>query len=124
MKYQRAVLPPRTDLRSWRTRVAARVMVRGLDLAERLMSRMLVEVTPPADDPFYRVPENLEAFSPGEVLDGRPVEVRGFRRLVKADACQVKFRSTDSHGEPVSRAPPLIVSRALSPARPHPRPPS
>jgi hypothetical protein len=102
MKYQRAVLPPRTDLRSWRKRVAARVMVRGLDLAERLMSRMLVEVTPPADDPFYRVPENLEAFCPGEVLDGRPVEVRGFRRLVKADAWQVKFRSTDARGAAVS----------------------
>jgi hypothetical protein len=52
MKYRRRVLPPRTDLRSRRRRVAARVMVRGLDLAERLMSRMLVEVTPRADDPF------------------------------------------------------------------------
>ena len=55
MKYHRAVLPPRIDLRSRRKRVAARVMVRGLDLAERLMSRMLVEVTPLADDPFCRV---------------------------------------------------------------------
>jgi Secretory lipase len=111
MKYQRAVLPPRTDLRSWRKRVAARVMVRGLDLAERLMSRMLVEVTPPADDPFYRVPENLEAFCPGEVLDGRPVEVRGFRRLVKADAWQVKFRSTDSHGAAVSGVTTVMIPR-------------
>lgn len=80
MKYQRPVLPPRTDLRTRRKRVAAAAMVRGLDLAERLMLRMLVEMTPPADDPFYRVPENLEAFRPGEVLDVRPVEVRGFRR--------------------------------------------
>jgi hypothetical protein len=38
-------------------------MVRGLDLGERLLSPLLVEVTPPADDPFYRVPENLEACS-------------------------------------------------------------
>jgi Secretory lipase len=111
MKYQRAVLPPRTDLRSWRKRVAAGVMVRGLDLAERLMSRMLVEVTPPADDPFYRVPENLEALSPGEVLDGRPVEVRGFRRLVKVDAWQVKFRSTDSHGAAVSGVTTVMIPR-------------
>jgi hypothetical protein len=89
MKYQRAVLPPRTDLRSRPKRVAASVMFRGLDVYERLKSRLLVEVTAPADDPFYRVAENLEAFRPGEVLEVRPVEVRGFRRLIKADAWQV-----------------------------------
>src|ERR1700730_9198584 len=111
MKYQRAVLPPRTDLRSRRKRVAARVMVRGLDLAERLMSRMLVEVTPPADDPFYRVSENLEAFCPGEVLDGRPVEVRMFRRLVNADAWQVKFRPTDVHSAAVSGVTTVMIPR-------------
>jgi hypothetical protein len=111
MKYQRAVLPARTDLRSRRTRVAARVMVRGLDLAERLMSRMLVDVTPPADDPFYRVPENLAAFRPGEVLDGRRVEVRGFLRSVKADAWQVKFRSTDTRGAAVSGVTTLMIPR-------------
>jgi acetyl esterase/lipase len=113
MKYQRAVLPPRTDLRSRRKRVAARVMVRGLDLAERFMSPMLVEVTPPADDPFYRVPENLEAFCPGEVLDRRPIEVRSFRRLVKADAWQVKFRSTDTRG-----AAAFGVTTVMIPRRP------
>jgi Secretory lipase len=111
MKHQRAVLPPRTDLRSRRKRVAARVMVRGLDLAERLLSRMLVDVTFPADDPFYRVPENLEAFCPGEVLDGRPVEVRMFRRLVKVDAWQVKFRSTDGHGAAVSGVTTVMIPR-------------
>ena len=102
MTNQSAVLPPRTDLRSRRKRVAAGAMVRGLGILERLMSRMLVEVTPPADDPFYRVPENLEAFYPGEVLDGRPVEVRGLRRPVSADAWHVKFRSTDTQGAAVS----------------------
>jgi acetyl esterase/lipase len=111
MKYQRAVLPPRTDLRSRRERVAARVMVRGLHLGERLLSRMLVEVPPPADDPFYRVPENLEAFRPGEVLDRRPVDVRMFRRLVNADAWQVKFRSTDSHGAAVSGVTTVMIPR-------------
>src|SRR3979490_415760 len=113
MKYERAGLPPRTDLGSWRKGVAARVLVRALDLAERLMSRMLVEVEPPADDPFYRVPENLEAFCPGEVLDVRRVEVRGFRRPVKADAWQVKFRSTDTRGAAVSG-----VTTVMIPQRP------
>jgi hypothetical protein len=111
MKYQRAVLPPRTDLRVRRKRVAAKVMVRGLDLYERLKSRLLVEVTPPADDPFYRVPENLEALCPGEVLDSRPGEVRGFRRLVKSDAWQVKFRSTNSSGAAVSGVTTVMIPR-------------
>jgi hypothetical protein len=87
------------------------MMVRGLDLSERLMSQMLVEVTPPADDPFYRVPENLEVLRPGEVLDARPVEVRGFRRLVKADAWQVKFRSTDSRGAAASGVTTVMIPR-------------
>jgi hypothetical protein len=63
-------------------------MVRGLEVHERLMSRLLVEVATPADDPFYRAPENLGAFRPGEALDARPVEVRGLRRPVGADAWQ------------------------------------
>ena len=92
------VTSARTDLRSRRKRVAARVMGRGLDLYERLNARMLAEVTPPADDPFYRVPENLEAFYPGEVLDGRPVEVRGLRRPVSADAWHVRQSAANVRG--------------------------
>jgi hypothetical protein len=108
---QRAVLPPRTDLRTRRERVAARVMVRGLDLYERLMSRVLVDVTRPGDDPFYRVPEMLHGFRPGEVLDARPVEVRGFRRVMRADAWQVKFRSTDTRGAAVSGVTTVMIPR-------------
>ena len=65
MTGQRVALPPRTDLTSRRKRVAARVMVRGLGLYERLTSRLLVDVTAPADDPFYRQPENLGRAPPG-----------------------------------------------------------
>src|SRR5436305_2942489 len=111
MKYQRAGLPARTDLTSRRKRMAAHVMVRGLDLAERAISRMLVEVTPPAEDPFYRVPENLEEISPGVVLDARPAEARGFRRVVRADAWQVKFRSTDSIGAATSGVTTVMIPR-------------
>jgi hypothetical protein len=77
MTCQRAVLPPRTDLRTWRKRVAAKAAVHAEDLYERLKSRVLVEVTPPTDDRFYRAPDRLEALRPGEVLEGRPVQVRG-----------------------------------------------
>ena len=51
-----------------------------LDLYERLTSRLVVSVTAPAYDLFYRQPGDLDALRPGEVLDARPVEVRGFRR--------------------------------------------
>ena len=86
-------------------------MVRGLEFYERLKSRVLVDVTPPGDDPFYRVPGNLEAFRPGEVLDARPVEVRGFRRVIRADAWQVKFRSTDTRGAAVSGVTTVMIPR-------------
>jgi len=111
MKYQQRVLPRRTDLTSRRERFAAKIMLRGLDLYERLRSRLLVEVPPPTDDPFYCMPENLEAFRPGEVLDARPVEVRGFRRLINADAWQVKFRSTDSSGAAASGVATVMIPR-------------
>jgi hypothetical protein len=108
---QRAVLPPRTDLRTGRERVAASVMLRGLDLYERLKCRVLIDVTVPGEDPFYRVPEKLDAFRQGEVLDARPVEVRGFRRVISADAWQVKFRSTDTHGAAASGVTTVMVPR-------------
>lgn len=111
MNGHRVALPPRTDLRSRRERVAASVMVRGLGLFERLSSRMLVSVTSPADDPFYDVPETLESFRPGTVLDARPVEVRMLRRVVKADAWHVKFRSTDTRGRAVSAVTTVMVPR-------------
>jgi hypothetical protein len=98
MTHERAVLPSRTDLSTRRKRVAAMAAVRAEHLYERLKSRVLVEVTPPTDDLFYRAPSNLEALRPGEVLEGRFVEVRGFRHVIKADAWQVKFRSNDVEG--------------------------
>jgi hypothetical protein len=98
MTRQRAVLPPRTDLTTWRRRAAARAAVRAETLYERLKSRVLVEITPPTDDPFYRVPERVGDFRPGEVLEGRSVEVRAVRHVIEADAWQVKFGSTDVDG--------------------------
>jgi hypothetical protein len=86
-------------------------MVRGLDLFERLKARLLVEVPPPPDDPFYRRPEDLEGFRPGDVLDARPVEVRGFRRSIDADAWQLTFRSTDSSDGAASGVTTVMVPR-------------
>ena len=86
-------------------------MIRGLRRLERLKSRVLVEVPLPVDDPFSGQPEHLEALRPGEVLDARTVEIRGFRRPVKADAWQVKFRSTDARGAAVCGVATVMVPR-------------
>jgi hypothetical protein len=120
MTYQRAVLPPRTDLRTRRTRVAAKAAVHAEDLYERLKSRVLVEVTPPTDDPFYRAPDKLGAFRPGEVLEGRPVQVRGVRHVIEADAWHVKFRSTDVEGAPSWGVATVMIPRRrfVGPVRP------
>jgi Secretory lipase len=96
---------------SRRKRLVAKAVFRGMDLYERLNSRLLVRVTAPADDLFYRQPEDLDALRPGEVLDARPVEVRAFRRRIQADAWQVKFRSTDSSGAAVSGLTTVMIPR-------------
>ncbi len=117
---QRAVLPPRTDITSPRKRLVAKGAVHGEHLYERLKSRLLPGVTLPTDDPFYRVPENLEAFRPGDVLESRSVEIRGFRLGIKTDARQVKFRSTDATGAAVSGVATVMIPRRRfnGPSRP------
>lgn len=69
--YQRAALPPRTDLTTRRKRVAATSAVHVEGLYERLKSRVLADITPPQDDPFSTAPDKLEACRPGEILDDR-----------------------------------------------------
>jgi hypothetical protein len=86
-------------------------MLRGWELIERLAERVLIDVTHPAEDPFYREPENLQALAPGEVIGTRPVEVRALRRVIKADAWQVKFRSTDTSGAALCGATTVLVPR-------------
>jgi Secretory lipase len=107
----------RADLTSRRQRAVAAATVRGLHAYERLTSRVLVGVTAPADDPFYRQPEDLHAARPGDVLDARSVEVRVFRHEIDADAWQLQFRSGDSSGAAVSG-----VTTVMIPRRPFPGP--
>jgi hypothetical protein len=77
------------------------------------MSRVLVNVTHPGEDPFYREPEDVGAFRPGEVLDIRPIEVRALRHVIRADAWQVKFRSTDSGGTAVCGVSTVMIPHRL-----------
>ena len=95
-------------------------MARSLQVFAGLKSRVLVDISHPDDDPFYRVPEPLAGLRPGEVLDARPVQVRAVRHLVKAEAWNVKLRSTDSHGAAVAGVATVMVPHRSfdGPARP------
>src|SRR5947208_389648 len=101
----------RSDLTSRRERVIATAMSRGMSLTERVLFRNAVDVPPPEDDPFYAAPDDEMALSPGEIVDARPVEVRGRRGPIDGDSWQVKYRSTDTHGSPVTAVSTVIIPR-------------
>jgi hypothetical protein len=105
------VLPPRTDLTSRRKRAIATALRHGVHLSERIRVRLLPEVTHPMDDSFYASPENIDAVRPGDVLESRPVEVRGLGGPVQADAWQLKFRSTDTSGAGAPGVATLMIPR-------------
>jgi pimeloyl-ACP methyl ester carboxylesterase len=89
--------------------VGARVALRTLNTTEKLRSRFLPETVLPANDEFYRQPSDLQAHRPGDVFDVRTIQARSFRRPIKADAWQVKFRSTGMNGEAVAGFTTLLV---------------
>src|SRR5688500_18006414 len=103
--------PPRIDLTSRRERVLAFAMSRGMSLAERLLFHSAADVPAPEDDRFYAAPGDEWARSPGEIVDTRRVEVRGRRGPINADAWQLKYRSTDTRGNPVTAVTTVIVPR-------------
>jgi pimeloyl-ACP methyl ester carboxylesterase len=72
---------------------------------------MLVDVPGPAAEPFDGAAEQLDTSGPGEVFDSRPVEVRGFRRVVDADAWQLRFRSSDTRGAGICGITTVMVPR-------------
>lgn len=109
---RRPELPPRTDLTSrWRRGVTG-LAVRGERLAAGAKERVLVDVGPPAGDPFARCEdEGLDAHPPGAVLDHREVEIRSLRRVLDVDAWQIRFRTSDVRGRAVAGVTTVMVPR-------------
>lgn len=99
------------DITSRSKRLAAVVLLGVLRWYERLKARVLVDVTPPADDPFYEQPDNLSSYSLGAIVDSRPVEIRLFRRRLKIDAWHLKFRTTASDGTPAAGVATVMLPR-------------
>lgn len=62
----------------------------------------------PIADEFYSVPPNLGDSRPGDILSARPVPAPAL--FLSTDAVQLKFRSTNSQGDPI-----VAVTTVLSP---------
>jgi len=95
----------------------------ALHRAARTYDRKLPDYPLPTDDPFYashRDHEDLASIEPGTLLDWRPIPVKGTRLKVVADGWQIRFRSTDTAGDPISSVATLFVP--LTPWQGGPRP--
>jgi hypothetical protein len=90
----------------------SKTMMSGLHRAARLQERKLPDYPLPTDDPFYRGDEDLASLQPGTLLDWRPIPVKGMVIKVAANGWQIRFRSTDTLGEPISSVATLYVPTA------------
>src|SRR5262249_22750056 len=68
------------------------------------------DVPLPTDDPWYESHEALDTIQPGTLLAHRPVEFRpGSHWVSHAMAWQLRYRSTDTVGQPISAVATLMV---------------
>lgn len=70
---------------------------------------------PPDPDPFYAAGPGLASHAAGDVLDSRKVPAPGFPG---ADAWQIRYRSTNSQGEPIPAVTTVLVPVGGAPNRP------
>ena len=56
----------------------------------------------PDNDPFYAQPDSMPDANPGTVLAQRPTTIRALGIPVPVRAWQVKYLSTDTHGQPAA----------------------
>jgi pimeloyl-ACP methyl ester carboxylesterase len=84
--------------------------------------RKLPDVPLPTDDSWYESHEDLDAVKPGTLLAHRPIDFRArFTFGVSASAWQLRYRSTDTAGRPISAVATLMVSdRAWASEAPRP----
>jgi pimeloyl-ACP methyl ester carboxylesterase len=87
----------------------SKTMMSGLHRAARLQDRKLPDYPLPTEDPFYTGDEDLASLPPGTLLDWRPIPVTGTVIKVAANGWQIRFRSTDTAGQPISSVATLYV---------------
>jgi pimeloyl-ACP methyl ester carboxylesterase len=91
-------------------RALSRAMTAGLHAAMAAQDRRLPVHPLPTDDPWYSAPEPLSALAPGTLLAWREIEFRGKPNFgAQARSWQLRFRSTDTAGAPISAVATLMV---------------
>ena len=73
--------------------------------------------SPPDQDPFYRAPDSLGSYRPGEVIRSRPVTVLGPTALSSVHAFQLLYRTTDATGDPIATVTTLLLPSVPAPGR-------
>jgi pimeloyl-ACP methyl ester carboxylesterase len=103
-------------------RALSRVISAVIRMLEAPKQRRHPEVPLPTEDPWYQAPEALDEIAPGTLLAHRPVEFRpGTHWVSHAQAWQLRFRSTDTAGRPISAVATLMVpERPWTGQRPRP----
>jgi Secretory lipase len=91
-------------------RVLSRTITAAIRAAESPKQHRRPDVPLPSDDPWYESHEALDTMKPGTLLAHRPVEFRpGSHWVSHARAWQLRYRSTDTVGQPISSVATLMV---------------
>jgi len=91
-------------------RALSQVISAVLRVAEAPAQRRRRDVPLPTEDPWYESHEALDTIAPGTLLAHRTVEFRaGSHWVSHAQAWQVRYRSTDTVGRPISAVATLMV---------------
>ena len=109
-----------SDTRQWANYASAmvplwkRVLSRAITVAIRAEEspkrRRRPDVPLPTEDPWYASHDALDTIQPGTLLAHRPVEFRaGSHWVSHARAWQLRYRSTDTAGQPISAVATLMV---------------
>jgi hypothetical protein len=97
-------------------------MTAAIEGLAKVQDRRLPDFPLPTDDPWYESHEDLADIKPGTLLAHRPIDFRGRLTLgVSARAWQLRYRSTDTAGRPISAVATLMVpDRAWAGQTPRP----
>lgn len=95
-------------------RALSRTISAAIHAIESPKKRRRSHVPLPTEDPWYEAHEPLETIAPGTLLAHRPVDFRpGSHWVSHAKAWHVRYRSTDTVGQPIS-----AVATVMVPERP------
>ena len=103
-------------------RTLSRAITAAIRVEGSPKKRRRPDVPLPTDDPWYQSHEALDSIRPGTLLAHRPVEFRpGSHWVSHAKAWHLRYRSTDTAGQPISAVATLMVpERAWAGEAPRP----